>query len=39
MNPTKNLRQSRILQIIKNNNIETQEDLVEALKDYNMDVT
>ncbi|NLJ95050.1 MAG: arginine repressor [Clostridiaceae bacterium] len=39
MNPTKSLRQSRILQIIQNKNIETQEELVEALKDYNMEVT
>ncbi len=39
MNPSKNLRQSRILQIIKQDSIETQEDLVDALKNYNMDVT
>ncbi len=39
MNPSKNLRQSRILQIIKQDSIETQEELVDALRDYNMDVT
>lgn len=39
MNPSKNLRQSRILQIIKQENIETQEELVDALRSYNMDVT
>ena len=39
MNPSKNIRQSRILQIIKEDNIETQEELVEALKIYKMDVT
>lgn len=39
MNPSKNLRQSRILQIIKQNNIETQEELVDALRSFNMDVT
>ncbi|MDI9491007.1 MAG: arginine repressor [Clostridiaceae bacterium] len=39
MNPSKNLRQSRILQIIKQKSIETQEELVNALKDFNMDVT
>lgn len=39
MNPSKNLRQSRILQIIKQDSIETQEDLVDALRSFNMDVT
>lgn len=39
MNPSKNLRQSRILQIIKQDSIETQEELVDALRAYNMDVT
>lgn len=39
MNPTKSLRQSRILQIIQQESIETQEELVEALRTYNMTVT
>lgn len=39
MKPTKNERQSRILQLIRENEIETQEDLVADLNEAGMDVT
>lgn len=39
MRPSKNPRQSRILQIVREQNIATQEDLVRALQDVGMDVT
>lgn len=39
MRPSKNPRQSRILQIVKTRNIGTQEELVAALQEVGMDVT
>lgn len=39
MKPSKNPRQSRILQIVKSQNISTQEDLVQALARVGMEVT
>ena len=39
MRPSKNPRQSRILQIVRTRNIGTQEELVAALQEVGMDVT
>lgn len=39
MKPSKNPRQNRILQIVRTQNISTQEELVEALKDEGLEVT
>lgn len=39
MKPSKNPRQNRILHIVRNQNISTQEELVEALKKEGLEVT
>lgn len=39
MKPSKNQRQSRILQIVRTQNISTQEDLVKALQEIDLDIT
>lgn len=39
MKPSKNPRQNRILHIVRNQNISTQEELVEALKQEGLEVT